>query len=187
MYRPFDSAMSPRTGGGSVASRPVSRCLRSDGGFTLVESLVAMLLVVLFFVTFTFTVLGALRGSRTTRLAQTATAVVTEHLESARGLAWHELAMPYVDGTAPMIDGGTGTLLAAEAGMADDEQLVVSEWGIVTPSVTEVADGVEYTVWSFVSDAPDGMRRVTVLANWESSGSERSFKSSTLIAEQAGG
>jgi hypothetical protein len=95
--------------------------------------------------------------------------------------------MPHVDGSAPLIDGDAGMLLSDETGLPADEPLVVSEWGMVDPVVTEVADGVEYTVWSYVSEAPDGMRRFTVLATWDSAGSERSFKSSTLLAEPAGG
>ena len=161
--------------------------LKAEDGFTLVESLVAMMLVLLFFVTFTISVAGALRGSRNNHLTQTATVVVTEHLEAVRGLAWSEVAMTQVDPAAPMLDDDDLVLLASEAGLAEDETLVVSEYGAIDPMVTEVVEDTEYTVWTYVTSAPRGLRRVMVLATWDYTGEQRTSRSSTLVAELAGG
>jgi len=171
--------------GGRVIRRPVFG--GSEDGFTIVESLVSMMLVLLFFVTFTISVAGALRGSRNNRLAQTGTVVVTEHLEAVRGLAWLEVAMTEVDPAAPMIDVDGVLLLASETGMEADESLVVSIYGIISPKVIEVVEGTEYTVWTYVTSAPRGLLRVTVLATWEFTDDRKTFRSSTFLAEPAGG
>ncbi len=159
----------------------------AEAGFTLAESLVSMMLVMLFFVTFTISVAGALRGSRNNRLTQTATVVVTEHLEAVRGLAWLEVGMTEVDPVAPMLDDDGLLLLAAEAGLEADEALMVSAYGIISPKVVEVVEGTEYTVWTYVTSAPRGLLRVTVLAAWEFTDDPKTFRSSTLVAEPAGG
>jgi type II secretory pathway pseudopilin PulG len=160
-------------------------CCRSDDGFTIVEGLVAMALVVLFFVAFTTTVSGALRGSRNARLTQTATAVVVDHLEAVRGFAWHEVAMTEVDLEAPLIDEDGLVLVGEDAGLPYDEPLFVSAFGIISPKVTEVVENTEYTVWTYVSETPEEMRRIVVLVTWEYAGEPKRFQSSTLVAEPA--
>jgi len=159
----------------------------AEHGFTIVESLVSMMLVSLFFMAFSVSVVGALRGSRNTRLTQAATVVVTEHLEAVRGLAWLEVAMTGVDPVAPMLDDDGLVLLASEAGLEADEALVVSAYGIINPKVVEVVEGTEYTVWTYVTSAPRGLLRVTVLATWQYTDDPKTFRSSTLMAEPAGG
>ena len=161
--------------------------LRSAGGFTVAEAAVAMLLVALVFLGFSTSLMSSLRASRDNRFRQTGTAVVMEHLEAGRSLAWDEVAMLYVDDMAPMVSADGISLVGAEAGLGSDEALLVSGVGLVFPKTIETSDGTDYTVWSYVTLGPRGLRRLMVLAEWEFEGGPRHFQSSTLIAEAASG
>lgn len=161
--------------------------LRSDGGFTVAEAAVAMLLVALVFLGFSTSLMSSLRASRDNRFRQTGTAVVVEYLEAGRSLRWDEVAMPYVDDAAPMVSADGISLVGDEAGLDSDETLLVSSGGLVFPMNVEASDDTYYTVWSYVTLGPRGMRRLVVLAEWEFEGGPRHFQSSTLIAEAASG
>jgi prepilin-type N-terminal cleavage/methylation domain-containing protein len=156
-----------------------------DGGFTLVESLVAMMIMVMVFVAFSSAMTTALRGSRINHAAQSATAIGVEHLESARSASWEQLAMTHVEPEAPLIDFTQGVLLAAEAHLEADEALVVSDVGIIGP-VTEVsADLTTYTVWRYVTDGGDGLRRIVVYITWDFGDAGFTHRTSTLVSEVA--
>lgn len=171
----------------ATESTPTFPRLRPDGGFTVAEAAVALLLVALVFLGFSTSLMSSLRASRDNRFRQTGTAVVTEYLEAGRSLVWDEVAMPYVDDTAPMVSADGTSLVGAEAGLGSDEVLLVSGAGLVFPMTIENSDGNEYTVWSYVTLGPRGLRRLMVLAEWEFEGGPRHFQSSTLIAEAASG
>jgi prepilin-type N-terminal cleavage/methylation domain-containing protein len=159
----------------------------SERGFTLVELLVSMFIVVLLFLAFGRALGGALQTSRDNRLAQEATGIAAEYVELARGLAWSELAMSSIDPTAPLLGSGGGAIDAAELGLAADEALVYTVDGVLSPKVVETVDGTPFTVWSYVAETGE-LRRVVVEVEWElEDESRRSFRTSTLVSELTAG
>ncbi|MFH1330396.1 MAG: prepilin-type N-terminal cleavage/methylation domain-containing protein [Actinomycetota bacterium] len=160
--------------------------VRSDRGFTVVELIVAMGIAAIL-VSMLGSVLGAaLTGARISRDYQTASGVGSEQLEQLRALPWPEVAMASVDGGAPLLTSGGTALDGAEAGLPADEALVVAEGG-VAPRVEEAIDGTVYVGWRYVSEAGDGVRRLTVVVEWVGPSGSHDFSVSTLVSELTAG
>jgi len=153
-----------------------------DRGFGMVEALVAVSLAALFFVSFGQALTTAIRGSRANHLQQQATAIAIAHIEFGRGLAWDDIAMPWVYDTAPLIDEELN-LVAAEVGLGEDEPLEFSAHGGFYNRVYETEGGTTFTVWRYVTDTGDGLRRLVVLVEWDTDTATRSFQTSTLVSE----
>ena len=167
----------------SPPGRPRSRGCAEDG-FSLVEALMASFIVVLLFAGFGRSMGTAYLGSKENAATQEATALGVERVEFARSLDWAHIAMSGVAEDAPLIDPVEQTLVAADTALETNEPLVVdSADGMVEPVGTETVDGVAYTVWSYVSEDPNGLRRVLVLIQWAANGSTSTHRTSTLISE----
>lgn len=160
--------------------------VRCDDGFSLIEAVVASFIVVLVFAGFGRGLGVAYLGSKDNAAAQEATAIGVEQLEFARSLAFGQIAMSGVDDQAPFIDPLAETLLGAEVGLGADESLVVEAGiGVISPTETASVDEVTYSVWRYVSAAPQGLKRVLVLIEWSERGEVLSHRTSTLISEAA--
>jgi len=166
------------------AGAPMSR---TESGFTLVEAAVAAFLVVVFFLAFASSVDIAADNSRSNRFSQQATALASAEVDYARVLSWDELAMTAVDDAQPMLNAAKTHLLAAQAGLAADEPLVVDSGGIVAPKAVHTHDGQDYTVWRYVTDAGSDLRRLVVLVVWDNEGNEQTFQTSTMISQVTAG
>jgi type II secretory pathway pseudopilin PulG len=162
-----------------------TRRVRTEAGFTLVEALVAAVIVVILFAAFAAAMATAFRGARINHAAQAATALSVEHLEFARSVSWAELAMIEVAENAPLIDAAQQLLLASEAGLEADEPLVVSPSGLIPPVIEESVDLTEYTVWQYVSTVDEGIRRVVVYVTWQEGSVGYSHLLSGLLSEVA--
>lgn len=158
---------------------------RRDGGFTLIESIVAMSIFLVLFAAFGMAMRAAWNSALINRSTQTATAIGVEHLERARSIAWAELALTHIDADAPLIDASAALLLASEADIEANEALVVSSAGVVSPWAIEGRDGMDYTVWLYVSEAGNGLSRVLVLVTWQVGEADLSHRASTLVSEVA--
>lgn len=156
-----------------------------DGGFTLVESLVAVLVLLVLVGAFGGLMSAALRSARVNHTTQIATAVAMEHVERARSLSWTELAMSSVDSGAPMLASGGTSLLGSEVGLPSNETLVVDAAGVIAPSNSTTVDSATYTVWQYVTEAGPGLRRVVVLVTWSFGEATLSHQASALISEVA--
>jgi prepilin-type N-terminal cleavage/methylation domain-containing protein len=168
-----------------MSSTPGTIRRRRDGGFTLIESIVAMSIFLVLFAAFGMAMRAAWNGALINRSTQSATAIGVEHLERARSLAWDELALTHIDAGAPLIDASASLLLASEAEIEANERLVVASAGLVSPWAVEGRDGIDYTVWLYVSQAGDGLRRVLVLVTWQVGEAGLSHRASTLVSEVA--
>lgn len=157
----------------------------SDDGFSLIEAVVASFIMVVLFAGFGRSLGTAYLGSKDNAATQEATAIGVERLEFARSLAWSHIGMPSVADDSPLVDPSQQVVAAEPAGLDADESLVVDPDGLIDPVETESVDGVTYTVWSTVSSAPQGLRRLIVLVQWEVEGATASHRTSTLIAEAA--
>lgn len=157
--------------------------VRDDAGFTLIEALVASIIAIIILAAFAGAMTSAFRGARLTHATQSATALGVEHLEYARSLSWEDLAMAYVPAESPHTASG-GTVLSAEAGgLTADETLVVLEGAAIAPLLDEGVDTTDYTVWQYVTDAGEGLRRVVIIITWEHGEATFSHRAATLIAE----
>jgi prepilin-type N-terminal cleavage/methylation domain-containing protein len=166
-----------------MAPSPADGRRRGDGGFTLIESLVAMSIFLILFAAFGLAMRAAWNGALINRSAQGATAIAVENIERARSLAWEELALSHVDDEAPFVDVAESTLIGAEVGLEADEALVVSAVGIVSPRTVEGRDGIDFTVWLYITEAGAGLRRVFVLVTWQVGNADMSHRASTLVSE----
>lgn len=154
-----------------------------DSGFTLIETAVAAILVVIFALAFASGVDTGVGATRGVVLRQQATAIVNTEFEALRGIPWGLVAMSAVDPAAPMLDVDADTLLASESGLAADEVLASWTGGAIDPSATIVLDGQSYQVWRYVTHAGGGLRRLVVLVEWSDEGASESLLSGTLISE----
>lgn len=154
-----------------------------DDGFTLIEALVAALVAVVILVAFAGAMTSAMRASRLTHSDQSATAIATEHLEFARSLEWEELAMTSVHVDAPHVDASGTVLVGAEVGLAGNEALVVSASGGMAPLIEEGVDTNLFTVWRYVTEVDNGLRRVVVEVTWQIGEATYTHQATTLIAE----
>jgi hypothetical protein len=156
-----------------------------ERGFTLVETLVASFIAILLFVAFSMSLRQACVESRDTRFRQEATSIAVEYVESARSLEWSELAMTTIYPSAPWVDGGGTLLVAADAGIPVDEELLVLTSGLVHPLEVESVQDVTFDIWSYVTTTPDLNRRYVVLIQWDVDGTQHQLHMSTVISEVA--
>jgi type II secretory pathway pseudopilin PulG len=181
----------PTTGGSAEVPR-----WSGEGGFTIVESIVGLVIFVLLFVTAATTMQLSIRNQRDVRARQQAVAIATQALEDARGLMWTEVELT----TAPAPDGvrTDGSLVYASAFNLPngDEQLVVDpgtytaedpDPGQIDPFVAgaEVVDAQSFDVRRFVTDAGTDLRRVIVVIEWTTYRTAHSYVASTQVAEVA--
>jgi hypothetical protein len=155
-----------------------------EEGFSLVEAVVSSFILVVIFAGFGRSMGTAYLGSHGNAAAQEATAIGVEQLEFSRSLAWNQIAMSSVMNDSPLVDQSGGSLAGPEVGLESSEPLVVDQdAGRIDPTETDSVDGVAYTVWCTVSEAPEDLKRVTVLIEWTTSGVTVTHRTSTLIAE----
>ncbi|MEK7251651.1 MAG: hypothetical protein AAB198_00150 [Actinomycetota bacterium] len=161
------------------------RVYRGDGGFTIVESLVASVVAIMIITAVGSAMAASFRGSRVNAVAQEATALAVERLEFGRSLTWNEIAMSAIVAGAPMLSSDGLHLDGASAGVPSDEALVVDPGGLVPAQSTESVDTTTYSIWQYVTDAGGGLRRLVALVVWSVDGASYSYQASTLIAEAA--
>ena len=151
----------------------------------LLEVVIGAALAVILLSAVAAMLVGAMSGARQVRLRQEAVALAGEQIDFVRGLEWTEVGMVSIDDTAPMIDGVS--LLAAEVNLTEDEPLLVLDGGMVAPVSTVTADETGYTIWSYVTSLPDGLRRLVVLVTWEYGDSTQTHRSSTILSQVVSG
>lgn len=149
---------------------------KDEGGFSLVEATIAMALVALLVVGLSATILVAVRQQRDIRQRQQATAIALEQVEFARSLTWTQLELSSAPDTtiphhaAGRIDGaffeiGTNEALVIDPGVYTAED---PDPGLIDPGyfTTEVVNGVPFEVYQYVTEVEPGLRRFTVLVQW---------------------
>ncbi|MBT8164040.1 MAG: type II secretion system protein [Acidimicrobiia bacterium] len=160
---------------------------RRDGGFTLIEAAVALLIATFIFVALGQTIATALRASGERRLEQQASALTAEVAEAVRSMTFEQVALlpstsdpTRLPGTT--FDPGTGAEVIVEDSAA----------GISAQVTTETFNTVTYTLTRYITWVDDDpldskaqdYKRLTVVANWDSGGQARAEELETLIALQ---
>ncbi|NNF70388.1 MAG: type II secretion system protein [Acidimicrobiia bacterium] len=157
--------------------------MRSDDGFSLMESVMAMVVVVILFVAIATSLQVSMNHQRMVRLQQQGTSLMMQELEVARDTDWNQL----VNSTSPPVsdytDGG-GKLNGDFFGLPTDEKFEVGSGDIVPYDVAyETYDGADFDVRRFITDAGDDLRRVVIVVEWDFRGELQHFYGTTLVTE----
>ena len=168
------------------------RRLYGDGGFTIIEASIAMLVVAMMFTALSAGLISGLRATRDARLFQQATSMGQEAVEAARDLSYDALVMQTSDlagdpriGPGPKFDpDGSGSLVA--------EPIVTSSSGgsIVPHITTETVVNTTFTKSRYVTWVDDTMqggpaqsyKRMVVIIEWPVGNQTNRYVTSSFIA-----
>ncbi len=155
--------------------------LSTEDGFSLMESVMAMVIVIILFVSVAVSLQVIMRHQRDVRLRQQAAALVIQELEATRIVPWDDLEMI---STVPDDFNDGVNLLGAAVDLPADEPLVVDVTGGVTYQdvALETYDGQSFDVSRYVSEAGTDLRRIVVVVSWTSNGTDYTDLASTLLA-----
>lgn len=159
----------------------------SDAGFSLVESLVAIVLAGVVFTGLAGVLLNSIANTMLARQAQQAIDVATRAVETARNVDPAALAVSTTSAAAdPSIVGGKYSVPLA-GGSSIAEPVVTQPTGFSNPEVVTV-DATRFEVRRYVTQpAADpavsaaSYKRLTVVVSWSIKGKTRSRITSTLI------
>jgi type II secretory pathway pseudopilin PulG len=146
--------------------------LRGEEGFTIMESIVGLVLFVVLFTTAATTLQLSIRNQREARSRQQAVAIATAQIEDARSMSWSGLALT---SSPPMSDPNVkgSVVLGSSFNLPGDETLVIdAKNGEVEPWIedAETLDNQSFDLHQYVTASADGVRRVIVVVEWVSSG-----------------
>ena len=163
------------------------KLLRNEDGFSLMESVVAMVITLIIFSGVGVSLGAALRHQRDIRLEQQAAALAFQEVEILRGfIEWDELMLSSTPPTSdPFVTGG-GLFDANAAGIAADEPFeidTVNGLVIFSELAYETYDGQEFDVYRYITLADTDLRRLTVRVEWSTNGVIRQKVASSLKAE----
>lgn len=153
--------------------RRVHRDERSDeAGFSLVEVILAMVIIAGVLATMLGFVVQSLTTIAQARQRQTATALATQAMEEMRALPYdtitlnHATAVPDASAVYAVLDAGKYYLRTTLPNLALNEQLVVNNISGRTQDTT--VDEVRYRVHKYVTLAPNNSFNLTVLVTYTS-------------------
>src|SRR5665647_491822 len=159
--RPTPSPHRPRepTGYEGELMRCIGRVRsRVDEGFSLIEVIVAMVIIAAVMATLAGIVVSSLTTITQARQRQTATALATQAIERLRALPYDTISLanasatPDATATYAVLDGGLYYLRTALPNLALEERLIVN--GVSGRASDQTVDEVTYRVHSYVSLAP---------------------------------
>jgi len=131
---------------------------RVDEGFSLIEVIVAMVIIAAVMATLAGIVVSSLTTITQARQRQTATALATQAIERLRALPYDTISLanasatPDATATYAVLDGGLYYLRTALPNLALEERLIVN--GVSGRASDQTVDEVTYRVHSYVSLAP---------------------------------
>ncbi len=171
--------------------REVRRQLSDDGGFTLVEQVVALMIAAIVFTAAAYALIGGLKQSSFAQQNQQSADMLNQAVEKARALSYDQLAMVPADlPTNDSLNTGTCNCYNPATGGKSGtgvESLALAAAGSLSPHVvTVVQNSVTYTLRQYVTLPADAIgaayKRLTVVATWTSQGKPHTRTSSTLVA-----
>lgn len=160
----------------------------TESGFTVVESLMAVVVAAVVFVALATGLQLAIRHENDQRTRQQAGALALEEIEAARATPWDalELSTSPPPGT-PHTNGVVVT--GADFDLPSDEPLVVGPGadavdGVLDPDTpgAVVLDTQTFDISRYVTVSGNDVRRVIIEVRWQSRGMARSFWTTTQIA-----
>jgi len=168
----------------------------SDDGFTIVESLVTMMLVVIIFTGATASIASTLDVLEINRRFAQATGLGNAVIEEARDLRFDDLIMSDSDSTVaadPLIT-GTGELVFDPDGgdsLAAEKLVISASGGTIDPhTATRTIDNTDYTVHRYVTwvddttqgGPDDDYKRYTAVITWDIGGRTYTYQTSTFFS-----
>jgi prepilin-type N-terminal cleavage/methylation domain-containing protein len=159
-----------------------------DSGFTLVEAVVALMVLGIIFTALAAASIGSLRASLSSRAEQQAIDFATQALERARQTEYYAL-------------GHDATEIATDSANVDPcdttwcfnpgdgaEELVIMPGGSVNPHVqtvsSDINNGTNFTVATYVTrplNSGADVKRVTVVTRWNVGSTQRERVSSSMV------
>jgi prepilin-type N-terminal cleavage/methylation domain-containing protein len=167
------------------------RQLPDDGGFTLVEQVVALMIAAIVFTAAAYAMIGGLKQSSFAQQNQQSADMLNQAVEQARAVPYDQLAMRPADLATndPLNTGSCNCNNPATGGKTGTgvETLVLDAAGAMNPHVVVVPQNhLTFTLRNYVTQPTDAVgavyKRLTVVATWTSQGKSHTRKSSTLIA-----
>jgi type II secretory pathway pseudopilin PulG len=158
---------------------------RSDGGFTLVEAVVSLLVATMIFTAIAGGLMVSVRAGVTARQNQQAADVLNQEIERVRALDFGALTMVATDLVGdPNVTVSGGQYYFNPGGGA--EPVAVASVGGINPHTRQTTlNHVTYTVRTYVtmpSDAQATYRRASVIVTWSTYGRSHTRSESTMIA-----
>lgn len=165
-----------------------------DGGFTLVEAVVALFVLGIVFTAMAAAAMGSLRASMNSRAEQQAIDFATEALEQARQADYYSLGHNATDIAADAANVTSCSSAWCFNPGDGSEQLIVAAGGTVNPHTTVVSstvnNGVNFVLSTYVTK-PAGStadyKRVTVVARWKVGGLQRERRTSSIVTATSRG
>lgn len=168
------------------------RHLAAEGGFTIIEASVAMLLVALMFTALSAGLMGGLRATRDARLYQQATSHGEEAVELARDLPYDSLVMQTSDLAGdPRIQAGPKFDPDQSGPLVAEPIVASSSGGSIVPHInTEDIGNTTFTTSRYVTWVDDttqggplqSYKRMVVMIEWQVGGRTNSYVTSSFIA-----
>ena len=168
---------------------------RGDGGFTIVEMLIALVLASVMFLALGFTLTRVMSGTADSRRNQQAADFISERMEAYRGGDYASVAIRTPGAGAPALTSDpkiTGTagnykFDPDDAGPLATEQLLVDPAGVVTQKESVVRDGTHFDIASYVTVPSDASaspyKRLTTIVTWLQGGFRHQRRATTYVAE----
>ena len=161
-----------------------------QGGFTLIESAIALMIAAFIFIVLGQTVATALRASGERRLEQQAVAITTEVVEAVRNLTFDEVAL--LPATSDPTRTGDTTY---DPGTGPEPIYEDAGSGVPSQVTTETLSGITFTLTRYITWVDDDStdtetedyKRFTVVATWESRSVSRTQTLGTFIASAGSG
>jgi type II secretory pathway pseudopilin PulG len=170
------------------------RRLAGQGGFTMIEASVAMLIVALMFTALSAGLIGGLRATRDARLYQQATSMGEEAVEAARDLPYDTLVMQTSDlSTDPRIQPGPPLKFDPDGSspLLAEPVVASSSGGSIFPHITsETVVNTPFTTSRYVTWVDDAIqggpaqsyKRMVVIIEWQIGSRTNSYVTSSFIA-----
>lgn len=168
------------------------RRLVAEGGFTIIEASIAMLVVALMFTALSAGLISGLRATRDARLYQQATSHGEEAVEAARDLQYDALVMQSADLSGdPRIQSGPKFDPDQSGPLVAEPVVASSSGGSIAPHITtEVVGNTTFTTSRYVTWVDDGIqggpaqsyKRMVVMIEWQVGGRKNSYVTSSFIA-----
>lgn len=181
------------------ASGRFARVAAREDGFSLIEAVAAILIVMIFMAASAASLISGYRAIRQTKYFQQGTALGNRAIEGARDVTYDSLAMlntdlagdgdimpacPRLEGPGSFYDPGGGTLTC--------ERIVSADGGVaITNHIqTVTVEGKVFTIRRYVTwvdnddqgESGQDYKRLSVVVEWDDNGTTDSFETSTFVA-----
>lgn len=162
--------------------RRIRAAAADDGGWSLIESVVALAILAVVLTALGAGTLTVARASVNARTAQQAANILNQQVEQARSVEYAALTMVATDLAGDPRVSGSGPWTYLPTG----ERLVVDTVGSLAPHrVAEVRDSTAFAVARYVTDASSAagaLKRFTVVVTWDAHGQVKERQLSTLVS-----